>query len=91
MGINYTTFFDEQLSGAAKNSLGAAHLKLDDSWGIAAEAGIDWRLDDGWLLNASIWRTHIRTDASLDTALGRTKTTVTIDPWVYMVAVGYRF
>lgn len=91
IGINYTVFFDEQLSGAAKNSLGAADLKLDDSWGVAVEAGIDWHVGENWLLNAAVWRTRIRTDASLDTALGRVKTTATIDPWVYMLAVGYRF
>lgn len=91
LGVNYTTFFDENTSGAARSQLGAHNLSLSDSWGIAGELGIDWQPDSRWLLNASVWRIDIRTDASMDTALGRVKTTVDIDPWVYMVAAGYRF
>ncbi len=91
LGINYTIFFDESVSGEAKSGLGASNLNLDDSIGLAAEAGLDWRINERWLVNASVWRAQIKTDASVDTALGRVKTTVTIDPWVYMLAVGYKF
>jgi outer membrane protein len=91
LGINYTMFFDESVSRGAKNALGAQHLSLDDSIGVAGEVGLDWRVDKNWLVNASIWRAQIETDASVDTALGRVKTTVALDPWVYMVAVGYKF
>jgi outer membrane protein len=35
LGINYTTFFSEDLSSAAKTQLGASNLQLDDSWGVA--------------------------------------------------------
>lgn len=91
IGINYTSFFDEKLSLAAKEQLGASHLKLKDSWGLALELGMDWRINERWLLNAAIWRMDIDSDASLDTALGKVKTHVNIDPWVYMLGVGYKF
>jgi outer membrane protein len=91
LGVNYTVFFDENTSGAARSQLGAHNLSLSNSWGIAGELGIDWQPDSRWLLNASVWRIDIRTDATLDTAVGRVKTSVDIDPWVYMVAAGYRF
>lgn len=91
VGLNYTVFFSESVSGTAKNQLGARNLSLSNSVGLAGEAGIDWRPDPRWLVNAAIWRTRIGTDASLDTALGRVKTKVDIDPWVYMVGAGYRF
>lgn len=91
VGINYTTFFDESVSSGAKSQLGASNLSLDDSYGFAAEVGLDWHVDKSWLVNASIWYAQIETDASVDTALGRVKSTVTLDPWVYMVSVGYKF
>lgn len=91
VGANYTTFFSEKLSGAAENALGASNLKLDDSIGVAFEVGVDWQLNRHWLINASIWKADIETDASVNTALGRVTTTVTIDPIVYMAAIGYRF
>jgi len=91
LGVNYTKFFSESLSNDAKTSLGASNLKLKDSWGLAAEVGLDYRVNDRWLVNASVWKVDIKSDASLNTALGKVKTTVTIDPWVYMVGVGYKF
>lgn len=91
IGINYTMFFSESLSNDAESALGADNLKLEDSVGLAAEVGIDWLIDGHWLVNASVWRVQIETDASLDTALGKVKTEVSIDPWVYMVSVGYKF
>lgn len=91
VGINYTTFFNESLSATAKQQLGASHLTLKDSWGLAFELGMDWRINERWLLNAAVWHMDIDSDASLQTALGKVKTHVNIDPWVYMFGVGYKF
>jgi outer membrane protein len=91
IGINYTTFFSEDLTNDAQAALGADNLKLKDSIGLAGEIGLDWRVDERWLINASVWRAQIKSDASLNTALGKVKTEVTINPWVYMLAVGYKF
>jgi outer membrane protein len=91
IGVNYTLFFNESTSGAAENQLGAQDLSLSDSWGVAGEAGVDWQPGSHWLVNAAVWHIRIDTDATLDTALGRVKTTVDIDPWVYMLAAGYKF
>jgi outer membrane protein len=91
LGLNYTTFFSEDVSSAAKTKLGASDLQLDDSWGVAGEVGLDWAINEQWLLNVSVWYADIDTDASLNTALGKVKTTVNIDPWVYMIAAGYKF
>ena len=79
-GVNYTKFFEES------SSLG--DLKLDDSWGLALEAGLDWAIDENWLLSAQVWYIEIDTDAKLN---GAPLTNVEIDPWVYMVGVGYKF
>lgn len=92
VGINYTTFFSEDLSNEAKSGLGASNLELDDSVGLAAQIGIDWQLGDNWLLNAAVWRIDLETTATLDTtAVGRVKTDVTLDPWAYMIGLGYKF
>ena len=91
IGLNYTHFFNESVSHDAKDQLGASNLSLDDSYGVAAELGFDWNLDENWLVNASVWYVQIETDASVDTAVGKVKTTVTLDPWVYMVSIGHKF
>ena len=93
LGLNYTKFFSESVSNDAKSALGASDLHLKDSYGLAAEAGVDWLVDKNWVVNASVWRTQIRSEASVKINDGANKVTtkVTIDPWVYMVAVGYKF
>jgi len=83
-GINYTTFFDEELHGPLEGS----HLNLDDSWGWAGELGADFMLGDSWFLNVSIRYLDIQTDATID---GAPRGEVAIDPWVYGGHVGFRF
>jgi len=91
LGVNYTTFFDKSLSGQARTELGANSLDIDDSFGLAYRAGVDWSLNDNWMLNASMWKIDIDTDASFNSALGKVTADVDIDPWVYMISLGYRF
>ncbi|MNP30286.1 Outer membrane protein W precursor [compost metagenome] len=94
VGINYTMFYDEDLTSARKQE-GFSNLKLQDSVGLAGQLGMDYMLTDHILVNASVWYVDIDTKASVDgpTALGvgRTKVNVDVDPWVYMVGVGYKF
>ena len=94
VGINYTLFYDEDLSGARKQQ-GFSHLKIQDSVGLAGQLGFDYMLTKNMLVNASVWYVDIDTKATVDgpTALGtgRTKVDLKVDPWVYMVGVGYKF
>lgn len=91
VGVNYTTFFDKSLSRSARSELNASNLEIDDSFGLSARAGIDIELSDDWLLNASVWNIDIETDADFDSALGKVQVGVDIDPWVYMISLGYKF
>ncbi|MFZ5653309.1 MAG: OmpW/AlkL family protein [Pseudomonadota bacterium] len=90
-GVNYTLFFDEQVDGELEGLFGPGDLDLDNSFGWAAQAGLDYQLDDHWLLNASVWYLDIDTDATFKFAANRVTADVDIDPWVYMLGVGYRF
>ena len=89
-GINYTVFFDESLTGTGKNA-GLTDVSLDDSWGLAANVGMDYMINDDWFLNASIWYADIGTTATYKTATDTFKTDVDIDPWVFMIGGGYNF
>ena len=79
-GLNYTTFFDTH------SKLGT--LSLDDSWGVAAQIGVDYQLNDRWFLNADLRYIDISSNVRLNGAdIGKTK----INPWVATIGVGYRF
>ena len=84
IGLNYTTFFSEKTTGA----LAGTSLKLDDSFGLAVEAGVDVDINKDWFFNASLWRMDIDTEAN-SSLLG--KFDVAIDPWALFVGVGKRF
>lgn len=94
VGLNYTAFYDEDLSSQRKQQ-GFSNLKIQDSVGIAGQLGFDYMLTSNMLVNASVWYVDIDTKASVDgpSALGtgRTKVDLEVDPWVYMVGVGYKF
>lgn len=90
LGVNYTPFFDKSLSSQARTELGANGLDLDDSYGLAYRVAVDWTISENRLLNASTWKINIDTDASFNSALGKVKVRADVDPWVYMISLGYR-
>ncbi|WP_346351377.1 OmpW family outer membrane protein [Oceanimonas sp. AH20CE76] len=84
-GVNYTFFFDEEGRGA----LDGDDVSLDDSWGLAAQAGLDMKVTDNLFVNGSIWYMDIDTEVT-SKRLGKTYDT-SIDPIGLMVGLGYRF
>lgn len=82
-GINYTTFFEEEGFGALNNT----EVELDDSFGLAAQVGIDVTVNEDWFVNASLW--YMQIDTEVETSVGTFD--LTIDPYVVMLGVGYNF
>ncbi len=84
LGLNYTNFFNEETEGA----LTGTSLKLDDSWGLAGQLGIDIDVAPNWFVNADLRYISIKSDATLNgVGIG----TVDINPWVVGLTVGTRF
>lgn len=85
VGINYTTFFDDEVltvGGVAAD----ADLDLKDSWGVAYSAGVNVGLTDNVMANVAVWKMDIDTKVG---ALNGAR--ATIDPTVFLVGVGYKF
>ncbi|MCG8707714.1 outer membrane protein OmpW [Brenneria sp. 4F2] len=89
-GLNYTLFFDEKFNERGK-SKGLSDLSLKNSWGVAAQAGLDYNLDERWLLNMSVWWMDIDTDVKFNAAGQQQTISTRLDPWVFMFGAGYRF
>lgn len=80
LGLNYTTFFEEE------TALG--NLKLDDSFGVAVNAGADYQISDRGALRFNLRWMDIDSDATLNgAAIG----TAEIDPVVVNLAYVHRF
>ncbi len=83
-GLNYTTFFSEETGGA----LAGSTLKLDDSWGLAAHAGLDFAIGSNGALRVDVRWIDIDSDVKLN---GEKLGTVNIDPLAYGVAYVFKF
>jgi len=89
VGVNYTNFYDNEFT----NDLGGAltDLSMSTSWGLAAQVGLDFQMNKNWLINASVWYAKIDSDVKFKLADAPVTIETDIDPWVYMVSVGYTF
>jgi outer membrane protein len=93
-GINYTWIYDEHV-GSEANAAGFDNFRAKNSWGMAWQLGADYMLTDKVMINAQVRYIDIDTRAYVDNnsvAPGtRAKVNVDVDPWVYMVGLGYKF
>jgi len=93
-GINYTYFFDEETAGETAGTAGSK-VKLEDSWGLAAQAGVDIALNDDWFVNLDIKYIQIDTTAKFTNiangAISTAEIDADIDPFVYGIGIGRRF
>ncbi len=84
LGINYTYFFSENATGP----LAGTTLSLDNSWGAAAQAGLDVDVSSNWYVNASVRYIRIKTTATYSNGY---KLDVDVNPWVYTIGIGTAF
>lgn len=78
VGLNYTLLFNEKPST----------LSVDNSFGPAAQLGVDVGINDRWFVNLAARYIDIDADAKLGgTPIG----TVRVDPYVYGIHIGYKF
>jgi outer membrane protein len=83
LGVNYTRFMNVNL-------LNGAVTTEKDSFGLAAQAGLDYRIAPAWFLNVDAKYVQIETKVKL-AASDTTITKLKIDPWLLSLGVGYRF
>jgi len=90
LGINYTAFFDEELSSEAK-AKGFKGLDMENSWGVAYQVGMDYMLTENVMLNGQVRYIDIDTTGTTSYGGREVKVDVEVDPLVYMVGLGYKF
>jgi outer membrane protein len=80
-GVNYTNISSVKLMD------GIADLE-HSSFGLALQAGVDFKIDKNWSINVDIKKVQIRSDVM---AGGVKVSAVKVDPLLVGVGVGYRF
>ena len=104
LGLNYTTFFSEDGNGAdvgsilgnpALNGATVDDFELDDSFGYALQAGVDFMINERTMINFDVRYADI--DADIDElkvgGVGTVKNVgeAEIDPVIISLALGYKF
>lgn len=91
-GINWTVFYSEDPSTSLNTALGGAtDVSLDDSFGWAVQAGVDFDITERVFLNLDVKYVDIDTTATLDTGGVFNNVDVEIDPLIFGVGLGMRF
>jgi len=96
LGVNYTLILSEDLDSDIV-AAGIVDYSLDDSFGVAAQVGADWMINDNWMINFDLRMIQIESElkATIDDGINPPVTgklgDVGIDPWVFAINVGYGF
>ncbi|MDN2581359.1 OmpW family protein [Aquibium sp. ELW1220] len=82
-GVNYTIFYNQAGHGALTD------IDVEDSFGLAAQVGFDYMLDEHWGLNLDVKKLFLEPDWSANdgTLTGKAK----LDPWLIGTGLTYRF
>jgi len=93
LGVSHVSFHDIQTNPGdpTVQALGGTSAKLSSSLTPVYNAGLIYRLDERWSLNASVNYLPIRTDATFVGAAGTTTGRVKLDTIDYVIRLGYRF
>lgn len=83
-GINYTWTYGED----EKGPLAGTKVRIDNSWGLAAQVGFLARVNDSWSIVADARWMDIDADVSVN---GSNVGAVHVDPLVYGVYLNYDF
>ena len=95
-----STNFDEETVGSLDDNLFASdtELSIDSAFGWVAQVGLDYQINDNWLISAAVYYIDLETDAELkitDTALlggdAILKTSAELNPMIYFLSIGYQF
>lgn len=82
-GVNYSVFYGED------EAAGISNLEVDNAWGLAAQAGFDYALNEKWAVNVDVKKLWMNVDVSVNDGVATAD--VDLDPWIFGVGLAYRF
>ena len=91
VGLNYTIFYDTDATTNLTDAVGPTKIDLDDSFGIALQAGLDIPLNDKWSANIDVKYIQMETTATLNSGGAINNVDVDLNPVVFGIGLGYRF
>lgn len=92
LGLNYTNF-DKRKSTQANNALngGPTDIRLTDSWGLAGQVGLSYRIDERWSVTGALATARVKSRLTTTTAGVQRNIDIRFHPVVFTVHLGYTF
>ncbi len=86
VGVNASFFYGTKAAGPTVTS-----LSVNDSWGPAIQAGVDYNFSGHWFANFDVKQIFLNTAAHVSAGRVHIKAKDSLDPLVIGAGVGYRF
>jgi outer membrane protein len=90
-GVNWTIFYSEDAKDSLNTAIGATDVNLDNSFGWAVQAGVDFDITERVFVNIDVKYIDIDTTATLNTGGLINTVDVDLDPVVAGIGFGMRF
>ncbi|MGC1270135.1 MAG: OmpW family outer membrane protein [Croceibacterium sp.] len=92
-GPSYFIFLKDRAGAGATSALTATNVQLDDTFGLAVQAGVDVPVNAAMSVSLDAKRYFMRPDAHFYNAAGTEvlHTKHKLDPWVLSAGVGFKF
>jgi outer membrane protein len=93
LGLTYAYFYGETGSGALTSLTNVGSSKpttftVDSAWGLSSQAGVIYKIDEKWFVDAVVVKTYLKTTAHYST---NQSVTMRLDPLAMSLSLGYRF
>lgn len=85
-GLNASLFYGTKAAGPTVTG-----LSVNDSWGPAIQAGVDWNFAGHWFANFDVKQIFLNTAAHVSAGAVHIKAKDALDPLVIGLGIGYRF
>ncbi len=91
VGVNWTIFYNDDAKQPLIDALGPTSVDMDNSFGVAFQAGVDFDINERFFLNADVKYVEMDTTATLNSGGVINTVDVDIDPIIAGIGVGMRF
>lgn len=91
LGVNYTRLSPRAVSAIGSNIGNLVNLKVGSSWGLAAQAGVAYRIDERWSVQASVATFRVKSRITVQAGGVERGVTMRMNPVAAAVGVGYNF
>lgn len=83
-GVNWTIFYSADAPGTT-----VTDTSFTNSFGPALQAGVDFQIDDTWMVNLDVKKVWLDTDVTING--GAISADLDIDPWIIGIGFGRTF